>query len=251
MMHNKPHTAEAKAKMSAARKAQPVKWGNLPEDEIITRLLQTDATTRSIAAEYGCCDSVIKKIFRKHTTVEQRLTAKQKKQAQSITGRKQSDETIARKRTANTGVGNPFFGRKHSPETLRVLSKRKLGSVVPYEVRKAISVSLQGVSSEEWEGFKSGENERARNTSEYSAWRTAVFERDNFTCRMCGKRGGRLHAHHIKTFSKNPELRYVVSNGVTLCAEPCHRMTIGHEAEFESRFLVWVLTFELVKDGAA
>ena len=74
-MHNKPHTAEAKAKMSAARKAQPVKWGNLPEDEIITRLLQTDATTRSIAAEYGCCDSVIKKIFRKHTTVEQRLTA--------------------------------------------------------------------------------------------------------------------------------------------------------------------------------
>lgn len=57
---------------------------------------------------------------------------------------------------------------------------------------------------------------------EYVEWRTAVFERDDFTCRDCGKRGGELHAHHVLTWADHPAERYVVDNGVTLC-EDCHR----------------------------
>lgn len=58
---------------------------------------------------------------------------------------------------------------------------------------------------------------------EYKIWREQVFKRDNWTCRRCGKRGGSLHAHHIKSFTRVPALRYKVLNGKTLCADPCHR----------------------------
>lgn len=62
-----------------------------------------------------------------------------------------------------------------------------------------------------------------RNTPEYRNWRTAVFERDNYTCQDCKQVGGVLNAHHIKPFKKYPKERYVVSNGVTLCID-CHRL---------------------------
>lgn len=68
-------------------------------------------------------------------------------------------------------------------------------------------------------------NKPARDTAmaryEYKVWRTAVFTRDDYTCRECGVRGGYLHAHHIKPWATHPELRLVVENGVTLCRR-CH-----------------------------
>jgi 5-methylcytosine-specific restriction endonuclease McrA len=60
-----------------------------------------------------------------------------------------------------------------------------------------------------------------RQSAKYKEWRTAVFTRDDYTCRRCNKRGGHLHAHHIKPFALFPELRMDVSNGLTLCV-PCH-----------------------------
>lgn len=63
---------------------------------------------------------------------------------------------------------------------------------------------------------------RNRNTPEYRVWRKSVFERDNYTCQMCGKKGGELNAHHIKLWKSHPESRYDIKNGVTLC-ESCHK----------------------------
>lgn len=56
-------------------------------------------------------------------------------------------------------------------------------------------------------------------------WRREIFRRDKFTCQKCGdNKGGNLQAHHIKTFSKYPRLRYKLKNGITLCRE-CHKKT--------------------------
>ena len=55
-------------------------------------------------------------------------------------------------------------------------------------------------------------------------WRTAVFERDDYTCQECNIRGGRLQAHHIKPYREHPEIRHDLGNGETLCVD-CHKKT--------------------------
>jgi 5-methylcytosine-specific restriction endonuclease McrA len=69
----------------------------------------------------------------------------------------------------------------------------------------------------------SGERPTIMSTLEYKKWRREVFIRDNFTCVSCERMGGSLEAHHIKSFSNYPELRFEVNNGITLC-ESCHKI---------------------------
>lgn len=81
-----------------------------------------------------------------------------------------------------------------------------------------------GENNHLWRGGVSSENELVRKSSEYKEWRTSVFKRDNFTCQICNARGVKIHADHIKPFSKYKELRFDVNNGRTLCVE-CHYKT--------------------------
>lgn len=224
-----PHSEATKAKMRAAQSSvvHAKRW-TLPETAIVERLLHTDATTRSIAREYGCSGSTIKVIFRAHTSADQRLQARRRKQG----------ETLKR-----IGGGNPeiwkhskWQGRKHTTATRERQSLRKKGIRHSLDRRVAQSARIQGVAIEKWQGFAITENIRVRKGSQLKAWRQSVFVRDNYTCLMCGKRGGILHAHHIREFATYPELRFEVSNGATLCAEPCHKKTIGRESEYYQFF---------------
>jgi len=100
-----------------------------------------------------------------------------------------------------SGKGNPFFGKKHTEETLK---------------------KLRGENCHLWKGGVTPVNKKIRMSLEYSNWRTAVFNRDNFTCQKYKTRGGELHPHHIKNFSDNPQLRFKEENGITL-SKKAHR----------------------------
>ena len=57
-----------------------------------------------------------------------------------------------------------------------------------------------------------------RRSSAYNEWRKCVWLRDNFVCKIANPEcKGRKEAHHILPWSKFPELRYEINNGITLC----------------------------------
>jgi len=72
-----------------------------------------------------------------------------------------------------------------------------------------------------WQGGLTEINLKVRRSAPYAAFRAAVLKRDNFKCQNCPNKHG-LHVHHIQSFSKFPELRFEVGNGLTLC-KSCHK----------------------------
>lgn len=73
--------------------------------------------------------------------------------------------------------------------------------------------------------YKNGttpELRRVRNSWEMLEWKKKIYAKCGFSCSICFCKNKKLNAHHIKEFSKYPELRFDVNNGVALCYE-CHR----------------------------
>jgi len=178
--------------------------------------------------------------------------------ARFFLGKKLSEETckkisISKKGSIswNKGKKCPQLmgkGRPHSFETRRKIGLAGKGRVVSVETRKKISDSQKKVihtkernkkisiakkgrkykpMSEERrrklrENSKSPINKLIRKSQEYEVWRNSVFQRDNYTCQKYKNRGEVLHPHHILNFSKHPELRFSIDNGITLSAS-AHR----------------------------
>lgn len=133
------------------------------------------------------------------------------------------------------GRESTFRGHKHSDEAKRKMSLARKGKPsprrgVPRTPKDRIKISIgtrektpRGEECHSYKDGKAAERRGQRFSMQYKRWRFDVYSRDNFTCQRCGDaRGGNLHAHHIKPFADYPELRFDVSNGVTLCEE-CHK----------------------------
>ena len=81
-------------------------------------------------------------------------------------------------------------------------------------------------------------NRQIINCYRYRQWRSDVFTRDDFSCLVCGVRGGVLEAHHIKASALIRQENKITSlelalaceelwnlnNGMTLCKK-CHTKT--------------------------
>ena len=52
-----------------------------------------------------------------------------------------------------------------------------------------------------------------------SELRQMVFYRDDYTCQICGVRGGNLHCHHIDPVKSNPIESADINNCITLCKQ--------------------------------
>ncbi|MEK6884389.1 MAG: NUMOD3 domain-containing DNA-binding protein [Nanoarchaeota archaeon] len=186
----------------------------------------------------------------------------------SAIGRTFSAETREKLSISKKGENNPFFGMAHTKESIEKRNRQRMengwfknpeehkkkirenarinpnfgtkGKKMPLEVNIKNSARRQNISIHEWKGFKETLNSRIRKSLEFRQWRVNIFQRDNYTCQECYAKSGNGHtvilrAHHIKKFSKYPELRFDIYNGITLCTQ-CHDKTIGKEEQFEIQF---------------
>jgi hypothetical protein len=110
--------------------------------------------------------------------------------------------------------------RRHSEATLAKLRQRCLTP----EHRLKIGLAQRGEKSHAWKGGVCSALKIAK--ARTRSWRKQVLARDGHRCqwRGCGatESQGRwkgLHAHHILPFMDYPDLRYDVSNGITLCRQ--------------------------------
>jgi len=110
---------------------------------------------------------------------------------------------------------------------IKNVGHRNKGRIFTKEHRDKLSKAKEGMyigdKNPAWKGGVTCQTLLIRRGTKMEHWRKAVFERDDFACQSCGKRGGQyLQAHHIKSFKDYPELRFAIDNGMTLCIK-CHR----------------------------
>lgn len=166
-------------------------------------------------------------------------------------GFRHSEETKQKIRLAR-------LGRKHTEETKKKISKTECGKFVSVETKQKISMirlgwkhsnetkrklskMFSGERSSFWRGGVSNRNKRIKRSLKFRLWREEVFKRDNYACQFCGNKSSKdnkvyLHPHHIKSFSDYPNLRFRVSNGITLC-ERCHKLTKNFGARIKKTII--------------
>ena len=140
-------------------------------------------------------------------------------------------------------------GRKLSEKIKRKISETLKGKKKPpftEEHKKKISEKgkmprpwLSGENSPFWKGGRSQLSKRIKNSFRYKKWRELIFQRDNWICQKCRKRGGiTLHPHHKKSLATileenniktlegalNCKELWDVNNGITICRK-CHKET--------------------------
>ena len=132
-----------------------------------------------------------------------------------------------------SGKDNYWFGKKRSEDQKAYISKIKTleghwkGINNPRHINP-----LTGEKNGRWEGGITPIHAKIRNSNEYLEWKISVFKRDNYTCQYCGNKPN-LEAHHVENFSKHPDKRFDINNGITLC-KSCHNPTI--KGSFHSKF---------------
>lgn len=102
------------------------------------------------------------------------------------------------------GADNPFYGRKHTPETIDRI--------------KANARVLMGDKHPRWKGGVCGKY-----------WAKKCLIRDDYTCQICRLRDREImQVDHILPKRSHSELKFVLKNLRTICPN-CHERKSRHE----------------------
>lgn len=144
-------------------------------------------------------------------------------------------KSITKKKSARMGAkAKPKIKtRTVTAEIWKMVRKLVEGGMSPKDIERKYDIPASQIYARKrkWtlESFRKDPKYAKYHTPVYKAWRKAVFERDHYSCRHCGKSKKdypkmTLQADHILPQSTHPELKFVVSNGRTLCLR-CHKKT--------------------------
>jgi len=131
---------------------------------------------------------------------------------------------------------------KYTPEVKKQLSESHKGQTPWNKGKKATkearinqSCGRRGIKRNEFNGFVKSKDTLERERFRQQIQKT-VFERDNYTCKMCGERGGKLQVDHIQPWAEYVELRFDINNCRTLCMACHYKITFNKELPDE---IVW------------
>ena len=147
-----------------------------------------------------------------------------RKISKALTGRKLTNKHKLALRVPHIGAGiykhkNGYKRPAFSKEWREKMKLAHLGKKHSTERKRKMSLAQGGTGISQ----RTSKRYYHQRDLKYMEWRSRVFERDNWTCQTCGLRGY-VEPHHIKGWTKYPELRYVIENGITLCYD-CHKLT--------------------------
>lgn len=185
------------------------------------------------------------KLGKKNNFKNPKLRAK--KISQSLKGHPIYKSEERNRKISNALKGKPsnFRGKRHSEEAKNKNRLLHLGKIFSEEHRRKLRefalknqirppISL-GINNPSWKGGITPLYEKIRHSLKYELWRKKIFQKNNYTCQDCGKRGWNLEVHHLKPFSKiieeysikdfesayKCEMLWDISNGITFC-QNCH-----------------------------
>lgn len=189
------------------------------------------------------------------------------------TGRKHSLKTITKQRTIdiwnnvdevvrlyNSGLTTRQLGEKYNCNCCSVSRMLKINGIklrkphkkkgtLPWNKGKPY-LQIRGEKNPNWKGGITNLNQQIRHCIEYKNWIRLIFERDDYTCKLCNQRGGNLEVdHYPKRFSniiKDDNIKsyqdaqkclelWALTNGRTLCLK-CHNRTKQVKSRFKK---VW------------
>lgn len=129
---------------------------------------------------------------------------------------------------AKFGVWNKGL-KETRPEVIEKMAFAKRGKVPPnkgknmeIEQKIKLSCSIQKINIEDFDGLKTEESRVLRNKFAELGLSQKCFELSLFKCDCCGLDGVNLNAHHKNSWKFFPELRFELTNLVSLCSS-CHK----------------------------
>jgi hypothetical protein len=106
-------------------------------------------------------------------------------------------------------------------------NKGKKGLITAWNKGKKLP-QMSGPNNPAWKGGVSTENKIER-TKFRKMMQKLIFERDDYTCQICGIRGVDLQVDHIQSWAEYVELRFNINNCRTLCKKCHYFITFGKE----------------------
>ncbi len=147
-------------------------------------------------------------------------------------------DPIKQKEAAKKRIG---IKRPYTSEVLKKRHAAKLCAQYTESGRMKMSLAKLGKCgplASRWEGGKTKERITITGRKEYRDLRRSIFDRDDYTCAICGGRGGNLQMDHILEWCNYPDKRMEPSNLRTIC-KSCHKKTdnYGNKATQKGRQL--------------
>ena len=109
----------------------------------------------------------------------------------------------------------------HTLETKKKISLSKVGKI-GYWARKR-RPEITGENHYNWKGG----SKHLERVMFKTQMQRAVFERDDYTCQLCGVRGAALQVDHIRSWAEYVDLRFNINNCRTLCQKCHYKITFG------------------------